>query len=255
MCLILLAYQFHRDYPLIIAANRDEFYNRPTLPAGFWKDSPSILGGRDLKNMGTWFGVTRNGRFAAVTNYRDPSLMLENAKSRGELVSNFLKSNDKPLDYLNHVKVIAEHFNGFNLLVGDTSGCWIYSKVTNIIEELRPGIHGLSNHLLNTPWPKILKGQRQLEKCLQNQPNIEVESLFKILADPKRAKTEDLPDTGVGLKKEKMLSSIFIKSPSYGTRSSTIFLVNHKNHVLFTERSFIHNQANEVSYEFDISKD
>lgn len=256
MCLILFAYKFHRNYPLIIAGNRDEYYQRPTLAAQFWEDSPTVLGGRDLEKMGTWFGITREGRFAAVTNYRDPSAVLDNAKSRGELVSNFLRSNDTPKDYLDKVKDLRNLYNGFNLLVGDTSGCWYYSKVANTIDELSPGIYGLSNHFLNTPWPKVLEGKRQLGSCLQNQSVVKTESLFEILADNKRATIEELPDTGVGLERELILSSIFIKSPDYGTRSSTILLINREKHVLFTERIFEmdHDQWNEASYEFDIAR-
>lgn len=254
MCLVLLAYQHHPKYPLILLSNRDEFYARSTAPAGFWTENPDILAGRDLESQGTWLGITKTGRFAVITNYRDPSSIKENAKSRGELIRDFLSSNDGPRGYLEQVKPVRELYNGFNLLIGDTDSCWYYSKVTNLVEEISSGIHGLSNHLLNTPWPKVVKGKKALESCLQNQNDIETERIFELLADCERASIKELPDTGVSAEREHLLSSIFIKSPDYGTRASTILTIDYDNHLCFRERTFNPGQNTwaEVAYKFDI---
>lgn len=254
MCLILLAYKSHEQYPFIFAANRDEFYDRPSLPAGYWNDDPNILGGMDLKKMGTWLGITRTGRFAAVTNYRDPSRLLKDAKSRGQIVSFFLRGDDTPREYLNKLKEKRQMYNGFNLIMGDVSCCFYYSNITNEVEELEPGIHGISNHLLNTPWPKVIKGREKLAQAVQARDFPNKVRLFGILADFEKARDGELPDTGVGIKRERMMSPIFIKSHDYGTRSSTILLIDRLNHVSFTERSKIADQNSWVEnfYEFDI---
>jgi uncharacterized protein with NRDE domain len=253
MCLILFSYKSHPKYRLILAANRDEFYKRPTASSQFWAENPNILGGRDLEKMGTWIGITRTGRFAAITNYRDPSLMLENAKSRGELVSNFLFSNDSPGEYLNKVKLKSSLYKGFNLLVGDSSSFLYFSKLKNV-EEIIPGIHGMSNDQLNTPWPKVERGKNTLEKCIQQKTSLIPECLFELLADSNRVTDSELPNTGVGLEWERILSPIFVQSADYGTRSSTVLTIDYQNHVTFTERSFIKdpNEWAEVSYQFDI---
>lgn len=254
MCLILLAYKSHHQYPFILAANRDEFYDRPALPVGYWHDNPSILGGRDLEKMGSWLGITRNGRFAAITNYRDPSRLRTDVRSRGEVVSEFLNGTDSPLEYLDRIKEKREMYNGFNVIVGDVAGCFYYSNVTNTVEEVTPGIHGLSNHLLNTPWPKVVRGKEKLEQTVEDKNFPDKDRLFEILADSQKANDQELPNTGVGIQRERMMSPIFIESPDYGTRSSTVLLINNQNHVLFIERSRAANQNNwtENSYEFDI---
>ncbi|MDA8233699.1 MAG: NRDE family protein [Clostridia bacterium] len=253
MCIILFAYKVHPQYPLILLANRDEYYQRPTLRAQFWPDHPHILGGRDGEKNGTWLGITTTGRFAAITNYRDPSLLRENPRSRGELVSNYLIGSENPKAYLNHVKANRESYNGFNLLVGDSTALYYYSQITNSVQEVSPGIHGLSNRFLDTPWPKVVKGKSQLTNYLESSKVIDIE-LKKILLDTEVAKDNELPNTGVGLEFERILSPIFIKSPDYGTRSSTILLVNHLAQVQLIEGSYLpeQDQWNEVSYQFYI---
>ncbi len=156
MCLIVFAWRQHPDFPLIVAANRDEFYERPTLAADFWADHPEVLGGRDLKEMGTWLGITRKGRFAALTNYRDPLHVRADAPSRGWLVRDFLTGERGAEDYLARLRDRGAAYNGFSLILGDAAGLYYYS---NRGEEgpaaLAPGVYGLSNHLLDTPWPKV----------------------------------------------------------------------------------------------------
>jgi len=254
MCLVLFAYKSHKQYPLILVANRDEFYNRPALPVSYWHDHPTILGGRDLEKMGTWLGVTRTGRFAAITNYRDPSRLRKDAISRGEIVSGFLSGTDSPKDYLNTIRGKREIYNGFNLILGNVSSCLYYSNITNTIEEVKPGIHGLSNHLINTPWPKVVRGKEKLKLTIQDKDFSDKDQLFRILNDSQQAEDEELPYTGIGIELERMMSPIFIQSPNYGTRSSTVLLINRQNHVSFMERSKIADQDKWVEnfFEFNI---
>ncbi len=254
MCLILLAYKVHKEYPFILAANRDEFYDRPALPLNYWNDNQEILGGRDLEKMGSWLGISRTGRFAAVTNYRDPSRLRTDVRSRGEIVSAFLNGNDSPREYLKKVKAKRELYNGFNLILGNVSCLLHYSNISNIVEELEPGVHGLSNHLFNTPWPKVVRGKEKLELTVQDKSFPDKKKLFEILSDSLKAADKDLPNTGVGLQRERMMSPIFIESPGYGTRSSTVLLISRQNNVLFIERSKVLDQSNWVEncYEFDI---
>jgi uncharacterized protein with NRDE domain len=237
MCLILIAYQVHPRYPFILAANRDEFYQRPTAGAAFWPDAPQVLAGRDLVHQGTWLGITRNGRFAALTNYRDPGEVKRNAPSRGGLVSGFLLSDSTTEDYLERLRSDAPAYHGYNLLFGDQDHLCCYSNKSGAALKLAPGIYGLSNHLLDTPWPKVVRGKESLARAVGN-PEVYREHLFDILADRTQAADESLPDTGVGLALERMLSSIFITSEHYGTRSSTVLLIDPDRRVSFAERSF-----------------
>ncbi len=254
MCLHFFAYDYHPHYRLILAANRDEYYQRPTEAAHFWASHPWVLAGRDLDMQGTWLGITRSGRFAAITNYRDPSLQIENAKSRGILVSNFLCSNQSPEKYMEEVVNRRMLYNPFNILIGDRSVLLYFNKLSANYLTLKPGLYGLSNHFLDTPWPKVLKSKQALADYLKNRELIEPQDLFAILADTEPAQDHELPDTGIGKKAEKRLSSIFIKGNNYGTQSSTVLLIDRHNHVIFKEKSY-HSGQNpcvEVNYEFDI---
>ena len=256
MCLLLLALKSHPVYKLVIAANRDEFYDRPTAPASFWDDRPDLLAGRDLRAGGTWFGINRKGRVAAITNYRDPASIKSNAPSRGELVSDFLTGDEKPEEYLVGLDLKAGAYNGFNLIVGVKDQiCW-YSNCGNGTRSLIPGIYGVSNHLLDTPWPKVSRGKASLENILSNNPITSPEVLFDMLLDRSIPDDDNLPDTGVGLEWERLLSSIFISSPNYGTRSSAILLIDRNNHVTFMERTHIPGQdsSREVLFEFPIEE-
>lgn len=254
MCLILFAYECHPQYSLILAANRDEYYNRPAVSAHFWEDDSNVLAGRDLEKLGTWMGITRLGRFSSITNYRDSSLLLNNPISRGELVSNYLLGDQSSKGYLEKVKETNNLYNGFNLLVGNASSLLFYSKIENKIKNVSPGIHGLSNHWLDTPWPKVVRGKKGLAKCIKDQKTVDPECLFEILTDTKQAKIDELPNTGVNLEWECILSSIFINSSEYGTRSSTVLLIDRSNHVSFIERSYFKGpkEWKEVAYNFVI---
>ena len=238
MCLILIGARKHPTYKLVIAANRDEFYERPTAPAAFWDDAPGLLAGRDLRAGGTWLGITTNGRIAAITNYRDPASSKSNAPSRGKLVSDFLLGKESPVGYLARLEQKAGRYNGFNLIVGHKDEfCW-FSNRGEGSEELAPGIHGLSNRLLNTPWPKVTRGKDVLARILSEEKSGLTDALFEMLAYRSVAEATHLPDTGVGTEWEKILSPIFIASPVYGTRSSTVVLVDQKGNVIFIETTF-----------------
>jgi uncharacterized protein with NRDE domain len=237
MCLILFAWKMHEDIPLILMANRDEFYERPTAPAAFWDDAPELLAGRDLREGGTWLGITRQGRLAALTNYRDPAALKTKARSRGKLVSDYLQGRLTPKAYLHRLEPDAARYNGFSLLIGDPRDLYYYSN-RGKQTYLEPGIHGISNHLLNTPWPKVERGKQALEELLRKNQDPSPEALLTLLADRLRPPDEKLPATGVGLEWERLLSPLFIESGSYGTRSSTVLMIDRKEGVTFVERVF-----------------
>jgi len=237
MCLILFAWRAHEAFPFILAANRDEFYERPTAPADFWEEAPDLLAGRDLKAGGTWFGVTRQGKVAAITNYRDPASLKAGAPSRGEVVSGFLRGREGPAAYLDRLVPAAGRYNGFSLLLGDASGLFVYSNRGESL-TVEPGIHGMSNHLIDSPWPKVVRGKAALARLLGEAGVPSPEALLDLLADRTRPPDGELPDTGVGLEWERILSPLFIESPSYGTRSSTVLLVRRTGQATFIERLF-----------------
>ncbi len=237
MCLIFVAIDAHPKYRIVVAANRDEFYDRPTAPASFWRENPDILAGRDLLAGGTWLGITRTGRIAALTNYRDRESFRADAPSRGRVVSGYLMSTEPPLAYLEQLSRTASRYNGFSLLAGKPDKIYCYSNRGSEIRVLSPGIHGLSNHLLDTPWPKVEKGKKEIARILDSK-DISIDDLFQLLQDRVLVEDRFLPDTGVDLEWERTLSPIFISSPSYGTRSSTVILLDRSEMVTFVERCF-----------------
>ncbi|WP_458414464.1 NRDE family protein [Schinkia sp. CFF1] len=247
MCLILFGYHVHPKYKLIVAANRDEFYGRETAPAYYWDDHPEILAGRDFKKMGTWMGVTKGGLFAAITNFRNPNENTEDKRSRGELVSNFLKSNVPPEEYLQTLKDTSSMYPGYNLLVGSQNELIYFSNVTKTPFKIEKGVHGVSNHLLNTNWPKVQKGKEDFEKIINGREENIIERLFTLLQISDPAQDEALPNTGVSLEMERMLSPIFIKSENYGTRSSTVLLMNEQK-IIFNERVYYKSDYHDQQY-------
>lgn len=237
MCLIVFANNVHPKYKLIFAANRDEFYARPSEQAEFWEDHPELLAGKDLQAGGTWMGITKQGRFAAITNYRDLKNIKNDAPSRGNLTLDYLLRTISPEDYYENLKPTLNDYNGFNLLLGDADNLYYFSNKTDGIQKLSPGIHGISNAILNTSWPKVEKAKQKLESLIK-QDDVHPFEVIDILKNTTIAKDEDLPDTGVGLELERMLSSIFIKSEKYGTRCSSVILVDNENNVQFVEKFF-----------------
>jgi uncharacterized protein with NRDE domain len=253
MCLALFAHKVISRYPLLFLANRDEFYDRPTAAADFWKDTSSMLGGRDLRMGGTWLGVTRNARFAAVTNFRKGFTQKKNAPSRGRLVSDFLQGNEKAEDYLRRLEKRSDDYDGFNLLLGEAGEIYYYANHSGELKQLAPGLYGLSNHLLDTPWPKVERGKSRLAALFATAQPPDSEALFAVLAERHIAADAELPDTGVGLEWERMLSPAFIITPDYGTRSSTLLFIGSDRRIMFIERSFERSvDAGSVSYEFVI---
>jgi uncharacterized protein with NRDE domain len=236
MCLILFAYRASPHYRLVVAANRDEWFYRPTARAEFWPDAPEILAGRDLEQQGTWLGITRSGRFAALTNFRDPGSHRPDAPSRGALVSGFLRSSTRPAAYLNALRPGAADFNGFSLLVGDSESLCYFSNHEGLIRNMAPGVYGLSNGLLDVPWPKVRRGKELLERELKDCVN--ADALLASLDDRSAAPDSELPATGVTLEWERKLSSMHIVASGYGTRSSTVLLISAAGEVSFVERSF-----------------
>lgn len=236
MCLILVAWQTHPAYPLVVAANRDEFFSRPTAPAAFWRGG-QILAGRDLRDGGTWMGVTRSGRFAALTNFRNPGLHKENRTSRGELVAEFLAASEEPQAWLEWKRAEADRYNPFNLLVSDRQSLACYSSVGDELRPLGAGIYGLSNHLLDTPWPKVQAAKSSLSLALAALPA--TAPLFELLRDDAVHTDAALPRTGVSLEWERLLSAAFVKAPSYGTRSSTVLIVSRGDTPIFDEQTWL----------------
>ncbi|MCU0367268.1 MAG: NRDE family protein [Cyclobacteriaceae bacterium] len=237
MCLIFISINHHPTYKLIIAANRDEFYSRKTASAEFWNDYPDILGGRDLEAAGTWMAMNKNGKISLVTNYRDPANINPKAPSRGQLVSDYLTNGAAPNDYLEQLAPKAALYNGYNLLVGYPDELWYHSNYGNEIQRLSSGVYGLSNHLLDTPWPKVTRGKEKFNEAISGD-SIGPENLFQLLYDEQRASDQQLPDTGIGLERERALSSMFIKTSGYGTRCSTVITISQNNEVTFAERVY-----------------
>ncbi|RLC52275.1 MAG: hypothetical protein DRI23_03165 [Candidatus Cloacimonadota bacterium] len=255
MCLIVFAYNIHPKYKLIFAANRDEFYHRPTEQANFWKDHPELLAGKDLQAGGTWMGITKNSKFAAITNYRDLRNIKDDAPSRGLLTLNFLLGDQSAEEYCNSLKNNLTNYNGFNLILGEIDNLFYFSTHKEQLQKLKPGIYGLSNATLNVPWPKVEKCKEVLGKILE-QDEIHPWELISLLSDTLTAKDDKLPDTGVEPELERTLSPVFIQSPDYGTRCSTALLIDNKNNVRFVEKTFFNGQGtfSNKDYNFVISR-
>lgn len=233
MCLIAIAFGVDPCRPLVVAANRDEAYARPTMPSHWWEEAP-ILAGRDLEKGGTWMGISKSGHFCALTNYRDPAERTEGKKSRGHIVRSFLESDHTADVFLNELDRERNQYPGFNVIAGTAEALHVYSSRSGKKAfPLEPGIHALSNAFLNTPWPKTECIKKQMAQSLGSREN-----LFRMLQDKRAASDEELPATGVSLEWERLLSPIFIESPHYGTRCSTIVEVNSRQAANWTERTF-----------------
>ncbi len=237
MCICLVAINYHPDYPLILLSNRDESFDRPTLYAHFWNDQTQILAGRDLKDKGTWLGVSKQGRIALLTNYRSPDSNDPNKKSRGALVVDFLKNPIAPHNYIEVLKNTKTLYNGYNLIFGEIRDLYYYNNFFDIWSKLNEKINVLSNGTLNNNWPKCKRLKDLFLKNVSNK-KININVLFKILIDTKSFPDHELPDTGIGILKERFLSPIFIIGKDYGTRTSTVILFNNKGNIQFIERTY-----------------
>ena len=236
MCLIVVGWQAHPDYPLVVAANRDEYLARPAVPAHWWTDAPALLAGRDLEAGGTWLGVSRGGRFAALTNYRDPTQHRPGTPSRGTLVRNCLTSDEETTEHLQRVATVSRNYAGFNLLLSDGKRLGIHESTTGAVRLLEAGIYGLSNHVLDTPWPKVALARERFADALLQLPG---EAFFlEMLRDELPATDAQLPQTGLSREWERWLSSAFIRAPGYGTRCSTLLTMDRDGEVTLREWSW-----------------
>jgi uncharacterized protein with NRDE domain len=251
MCLVLVVWKSHPQFPCVVAANRDEFHARPTAAAGWWPDHPQILAGRDLEAHGTWLGLTRGGRFAALTNYRDPQQRRAAAPSRGALVTSLLESDASVTEGLAYLRDVGAGYNGFNVIFSDGERLGIYESVPGSGRELGPGIYGLSNHLLDTPWPKVLRAKSRLQEALGSMTD--TAPLLELLRDDRPAPDDQLPRTGVSLEWERLLSSAFVRARDYGTRSSTIIRIDARGRAYFDEWSWnsVGADAGRISLQFE----
>ncbi len=261
MCLIYFAINKHPEFRFIALANRDEFYNRATKPAGFWVEHPDIIGGQDaavtIKNQlpGTWLGMTKAGKVSFVTNYRDLKNIKTDAPSRGQLVTSFLSSDNQPQEYLNKVAEHAHLYNGFNLVTGIENEFYYYSNIQKKIIKLNAGIYGVSNHLINTAWPKLIKGKNLFEHKLSSGLELNPTELLDLMTNEEIAADSDLPDTGIGIEKERMLSAMFIKSANYGTRNTTLIMIQNSGHVNFMERTYLNDRQKYQTLKFEFRID
>jgi uncharacterized protein with NRDE domain len=239
VCLILFAHQCRADLPLVLLANRDEFLARPSTPLAPWAEVPGVVGGRDLVAGGSWLGVGRDGRWAAVTNIREGERIPPGGSSRGWLVRDYLRSTAAPGDFASLLMLRGADYAGFNLLLGAVGEIWYVSNRTTAPARLPPGGYGLSNGRLDTPWPKVEGGKAALSRLLQ-QPQVAIEAGFRLLADSTPAPDRQLPETGVPLAWERALSATFIVAPgyAYGTRSSSVLLRAANGSTWLAERTF-----------------
>ena len=254
MCVLFVAREVHPAYPLLVASNRDEAHVRPTAPAAFWEDCPRVLAGRDLKAGGTWSGVTTGGRWAALTNVRAPEWMsYEAPRSRGALVADFLCSGEPPADYAARAVEEREDYAGFNLLVGDRDTLAYAATLRDAPRTLAPGFYGLSNGTLDDPWPKVARGGQAFQQWVE-AGDFDEDALFALMRDETRAPDALLPETGVGLEYERMLSPLFIVGEDYGTRATTLLTVRDDGQAHLVERSFGPNgtEAGTVVHDFEI---
>jgi len=240
MCLILIAHRADPRYRLVVAANRDEFFRRPTAPADYWPAAPHVLGGRDIEKGGTWLGVATDGRWAAVTNFRDGTSPEPGSRSRGGLVAGYLCGSARAHAYVASMEHSAHEYHGFNLVAGDGAGVHYLSNKNEGPMMLAPGVYGLSNHLLDSSWPKVERGKLALREALAGtaMPDRLIETMLAALSDRSIAEERELPSTGISNDWETLLSAAFIGAPGYGTRASTVLLIDHEGEVHFRERSF-----------------
>lgn len=236
MCLILFAVRQHPQYPLVVIANRDEYYARPSRAAHWWDDF-DIYAGRDLEAGGTWLGINRQGRFAAVTNVREPGSMTPGKRSRGELPCNFLTGSVSAADYLRELAERDQQYAGFNLLLGDTDALWFYSNREGRIRSVDSGVYGISNGAFDEPWPKLKSGREELAQQIAR--GINHGQLLEILTDHRTAEDHHLPSTGVSLDFERLLSSRFIRSPGYGTRACSVLSFDARGQIEFSEHNYL----------------
>ena len=241
MCLILAAWRVSSEFPLVLAANRDEYHARPTQALHTWGDVPGLMAGRDSRAGGTWLGIDHGLRVAAITNLREPPGPRTGARSRGLLPVEFLSGDVGPAEWLRRIASNRTRYDGFNLVAGDSEELWFLNSRSEQPRAIAPGVHGVSNGDLDCDWPKVRKGRAGLERLLghgtQDAQRL-AESLFELLADRSVPPDPELPDTGIGVEWERRLAPAFVRAGEYGTRSSSVILVDERDGIRFIERSF-----------------
>ena len=240
MCLIFISYNKSVHHRYVIAANRDEFRCRETAPLDYLGVGRHILGGQDLQAGGLWLGVHRNGKFGAITNYRDGRGTVADQPSRGEIISQYLQGDESAIQAVERLAKDSNKYSGFNVLFGDASDLVYFSNKQKKVQILTPGFYGLSNHFLDTPWPKVIKGKKLLHNYMCDCKNIDAAKITSLLHDTTVPDDTRLPDTGIGLDWERFLSPIFIDGKEYGTRSTAVVEIGCEGDVIFTETSYIH---------------
>ncbi len=240
MCIITIAYKVDEENPLIVVANRDEFENRPAKQAGFWEEDAQVFGGRDLEKGGSWLAIHKNGRFAAVTNYRDFSLKLDGEKSRGHIVNDFILGHDDATTFLEKIKAEGSLYGPFNVIVYDGEKMMHYNNIHDDLQEMTAGVHCVSNATLNTPWPKVERMKQLVNVAIQDDAS--ADDLVAIGKDVEKPVDERLPHTGAGLEMERELSSIFVLREVYSTRCTTVIKANSKQ-IEFIEQTYDHGEA------------
>ncbi len=238
MCLIALAWKAHPKHPLVLVANRDEFHARAAAPLAWWDDTPDVLAGRDLQEGGSWLGISRSGRIAAVTNVRGPEAAIRKPLSRGRLVADFLKRSESAEAFAASLEGEAAAFGGFNLLLFDGREVRYVSNLPEFQSRtVEAGVHALSNAQFDTPWPKALMAKKAMETYATAETPDE-KALLGAMASPAQAEVSQLPSTGVSLDMERLLSSAFISTPSYGTRCTSLVRLDRSGEAVFFERRF-----------------
>ena len=251
MCLTIFSYKQDDEIPIILISNRDEYYERPTAKSHYWEDYPTVLGGKDLKSGGSWLAINKNGSFASITNYcgtrleKPPSPL-----SRGKIVKDFVLSNDHE-EFLNSLSESCSQYQGFNLIAGWANKIYYFSNITKELVQLRDGLYGLSNHLLDSPWPKLIKAKQKFQDLISHQRNsFKPEEVFKFMTDTCGFPDEDLPDTGIGIELELFLSPIFIVGEQYGTRSTSILRISNSGKVDFYEQTYM-SSGKRIDYSYN----
>jgi len=256
MCLIGFSWKNHPRYKLILVANRDEFYERKTAAAHFWEDIPYVLAGKDLEGGGTWLGISKQGQFTALTNYRDIENTKEDAPTRGLLTLDFLQTELPPAIYAALLEPHGHKYNGFNILLGDLDTLCYLSNYGNGIEILEPGLYGLSNHLLDTKWNKVKKLKEKLAiELSDSEPD--TNRLLDLMHDLEVPDDEDIQQTGLSMEQERLLSSMFIESSKYGTHSTTVIMIDYDHNIRFTERVYSNDyrDAEEQTFTFKVDNE
>ncbi|CZR07010.1 NRDE family protein [Trichococcus collinsii] len=253
MCLISIQLSQNASYKLMLVANRDEQYDRPSLPAHFWPDHPDLLAGKDLSARGTWLGITKQGKIAAVTNsYLMTTQESDQKLSRGNLVMDYLTGTTGPEDYLNQVRQQRTDYNGFNLIIGSSDSLHHYNNILDEINVLQIGNHTISNATLDTPWPKVTRTKAAMAELAYSSP-LDEEAIFRIMADRTPPPDDHLPDLPLDLPILRAVSANFIQTERYGTRSTSLILIDHSDRVTFVERSYLPDgTSSDVRFNFQL---